>query len=182
MPAVRRRAGEDLIGELFEAMHDLHFMPDVVHGAEFVIDTLDSVVPAAGVLVHVFDINNRQFVVVRAKGPNIQGALLHRTPDSEAFITFVMRRPGSSIVQDVQQETRVLGPRWEALELEPRRVLCAPVRQGGRYLGLIELADPLGDEPFHQTEQNAVDYVCQQFAEFLANRPIVLDAEVVLRR
>ena len=56
------------------------------------------------------------------------------------------------------------------------------MRQGGRYLGLLEVVNPLGDAPFHQTEQNAIDYVCEQFAEFLANRPIVLEADVILRR
>jgi hypothetical protein len=47
---------------------------------------------------------------------------------------------------------------------------------------LVEVANPLGDAPFHQTEQNAIDYVCEQFAQFLVNRPIVLDADVILRR
>jgi hypothetical protein len=182
LAAVRRRAGEDLIGELFETMHDLHFMSGVADGAEFVLAAVDSVVPCEGVLVHVFDINARQFVVVRAKGPGTMQAVLHRTPDSEPFIDAVMRRPGSVAIHDVQKDTRVLGPRWDALGVQPTRALCGPVRQGGRYLGLLEVVNPLGDAPFHQTEQNAIDYVCQQFAEFLANRPIVLDADVILRR
>jgi hypothetical protein len=182
LAAVRRRAGEDLIGELFETMHDLHFMSGVADGAEFVLATVDSVVPCEGVLIHVFDINARQFVVVRAKGPGTMQAVLHRTPDSEPFINSVMRRPGSVAIHDVQKDARVLGPRWDTLGVQPARALCGPVRQGGRYLGLLEAVNPLGDAPFHQTEQNAIDYVCQQFAEFLANRPIVLDADVILRR
>jgi hypothetical protein len=182
MAAVRRRAGEDLIGELFETMHDLHFMSGVADGAEFVLAAVDSVVPCEGVLIHVFDINARQFVVVRAKGPGTMQVVLHRTPDSEPFINAVMRRPGSVAIHDVQKDARVLGPRWDALGIKPALALCGPVRQGGRYLGLIEVVNPLGDAPFHQTEQNAIDYVCQQFAEFLTNRPIVLDADVILRR
>jgi GAF domain-containing protein len=179
---VRRRAGEDLIGELFETMHDLNFMSGVADGAEFALAAIDSVVPCDGVLIHVFDINARQFVVVRAKGPGAMQVLLHRTPDSEPFIHGIMRRPGSVAIHDVQKDGRVLGARWDALGIVPTRVLCGPVRQGGRYLGLLEVCNPLGDAPFHQTEQNALDYVCAQFAEFLANRPIVLDADVILRR
>lgn len=182
LAAVRRRAGEDLIGELFESMHDLHFMSGVADGAEFVLAAVDSVVPCDGVLIHVFDINSRQFVVVRAKGPGTMQVVLHRTPDSEPFINSIMRRPGSVAIHDVQKDGRVLGPRWDALGVTPTRALCGPVRQGGRYLGLLEVVNPLGDAPFHQTEQNALDYVCEQFAEFLANRPIVLDADVILRR
>jgi hypothetical protein len=182
LPAVRRRAGEDLIGELFETMHDLHFMRGVADGAEFMLAAVESIVPCDGVLVHVFDINTRQFVVVRAKGPGAMQVLLHRTPDSEPFFSAVMRRPGSVAFHDVQKDPRVLGPRWEALGIKPERALCGPVRQGGRYLGMLEVANPLGGAPFHQTEQNALDYVCEQFAEFLVNRPIVLDADVILRR
>ena len=182
MPAVRRRAGEDLIGELFETMHDLHFMRGVTDGAEFVLAAVESIVPCDGVLIHVFDINTRQFVVVRAKGPGTMQALMHRTPDSEPFIHGVMRRPGSVAIHDVASDGRVLGPRWDALGVKPTRALCGPVRQGGRYLGLLELVNPLGEAPFHQTEQNAIDYVCEQFAEFLVNRPIVLDPDVILRR
>jgi hypothetical protein len=182
LPAVRRRAGEDLIGELFETMHDLSFMHGVADGAEFVLGAVESIVPCDGVLIHVFDINTRQFVVVRAKGPGTMQAVLHRTPDSDEFVANIMRRPGSVAIHDTAKDSRVLGPRWEALGVKPLRALCGPVRQGGRYLGLIELANPLGDAPFHQTEQNAIDYVCEQFAQFLINRPIVLDADVVLRR
>jgi GAF domain-containing protein len=58
--------------------------------------------------------------------------------------------------------------------------LSGPVRQGGRYLGLIELANPSGGDPYHESEANALDYICEQFAEFLVNRPIVLDADVIL--
>jgi hypothetical protein len=182
LPAVRRRAGEDLIGELFETMHDLHFMQGVADGAEFMLAAVESIVPCDGVLIHVFDINTRQFVVVRAKGPGAMQVLLHRTPDTEPFVNAVMRRPGSVAIADVAADPRVLGPRWDALGVTPQRALCGPVRQGGRYLGLLEVVNPLGDAPFHQTEQNAIDYVCEQFAEFLANRPIVLEADVILRR
>jgi hypothetical protein len=180
--ALRRRAGEDLIGELFETMHDLHFMSAVPDGAEFVLAAVESIVPCEGVLVHVFDINTRQFVVVRAKGPGTMQAIMHRTPDADEFFGNVMRRPGSVAIHDTAKDDRVLGARWDALGVKPTRALCGPVRQGGRYLGLIEVANPLGEAPFHQTEQNAIDYVCEQFAEFLANRPIVLDADVIMRR
>jgi hypothetical protein len=182
LAAVRRRAGEDLIGELFETMHDLHFMRGVADGAEFMLAAVESIVPCDGVLIHVFDINTRQFVVVRAKGPGTMQVLLQRTPDSDPFISAVMRRPGSIAIHDVAHDPRVLGPRWDALGVKPQRALCGPVRQGGRYLGLLEVVNPLGDAPFHQTEQNAIDYACEQFAEFLANRPIVLEADVILKR
>ncbi len=182
MAAVRRRAGEDLIGELFETMHDLHFLQGVADGAEFMLAAVDSIVPCDGVLIHVFDINTRQFVVVRAKGPGAMRVLLQRTPDSDPFFNAVMRRPGSVAIHDVASDPPSARPALGSAGGEAAARAVRPVRQGGRYLGLLEVVNPLGDAPFHQTEQNAIDYVCEQFAEFLANRPIVLDADVILRR
>ena len=72
--------------------------------------------------------------------------------------------------------------RWPALGVAPRAALCGAVQQAGRYLGLIELVNPLDDTPFHASELNALDYICQQFAEFLSKKPIVLTADVVLSR
>jgi hypothetical protein len=180
--AGRRRAGEDLISELFEVMHDLHFMRDVAAGSEFVLSVLNEVLPCEGVLIHVFDINTNHFVVVRAKGPNAKGVLLQRMPDQDPLAQSVMRSAQAVSVKDAANDARFNGPRWQAVGVAPRVALCGAVRQGGRYLGLIELVNPAGDAPFHLSELNALDYICEQFAEFLSNRPIILAADVVLAR
>lgn len=182
LAVARRRAGEDLISELFEIMHDLHFMRDVAAGAEFVLAVLDEVLPCEGALVHVFDIDTSHFVIVRAKGPHAANILLQRMPDQDPMVRSVMRASRATHVKDVSNTPKFLGPRWPALGVQPRSALCGPVKQGGRYLGLIELVNPLGDTPFHQSELNALDYICQQFAEFLSNKPIVLTADVVLAK
>jgi hypothetical protein len=178
----RRRAGEDLIGELFEVMHDLHFMRDVAAGAEFVLSVLNEVLPCEGVLIHVFDINTNHFVVVRAKGPNAKGVLLQRMRDQDPLALSVMRSAQAVSVTDAANDPRFEGPRWEAVGIVPKLALGGAVRQGGRYLGMIELVNPAGDVPFHSTEVNALDYICEQFAEFLSNRPIIVAADVILAR
>jgi GAF domain len=180
--AGRRRAGEDLISELFELMHELHFMRDVAAGAEFVLSVLDEVLPCEGVLIHVFDINTNHFVVVRAKGPNAKSALLQRMPDQDPLALSVMRSPQAISIQETAGDPRFAGKRWETVGVTPKMALCGPVRQGGRYLGLIELVNPAGGAPFHSSELNALDYVCEQFAEFLSKKPIILAADVVLAR
>ncbi|HEY4157703.1 MAG TPA: hypothetical protein VGM29_06380 [Polyangiaceae bacterium] len=181
--AARRRApGEDLIGDLFETMHELHFMRDIAVGADFVLTVLNEVLPCEGVLLHVFDINSRNFVVVRAKGAHPRDVLLSRLSDQDALCMVVMRALSAVSLANVSQDARFAAPRWQTVGVAPRVALCGAVRQGGRYLGMIELVNPLGDLPFHEGEINALDYICEQFAEFLVNRPIVLDADVVLGR
>jgi hypothetical protein len=178
----RRRLGEDLISQLFESMHELHFMRDIVSGAEFVLGVLNDTLPCELTLIHVFDINTGQFVLVRANGPGSDKLVLFRTPDQDPLFSQAMRRLHAVRVDDAAADERFTGGRWGVIALEPRQALCGGVKQGGRYLGAIELINPGGGETFYESEANALDYICEQFAEFLTNRPIVLDAEVVLSK
>jgi hypothetical protein len=174
--ARRRAPGEDLIGDLFERMHELAFMPDIVSGADFVVRVLGDLIPCEATLVHVFDLNRREFVVVRARGPHAANALMFRTPDTDPLVIEVMRRPSMAANGKAPTHSGAFGP----LGVEPRQVMVRGARQGGRYLGLIELGNPQGGSPFHEGEVNALEYVCEQFAEFVASRPVVLDEDVVL--
>jgi GAF domain-containing protein len=177
---VRRRTGEDLIGDLFETMHELHFMPDMVSGAEFVQNVLSQTLPCDGMLIHVFDINKREFIVIRASGPNARDALLHITSDPDPRFSQFMRSPGVFKLDTALDDERFSGGRWQKVGVPVETVLVGGVKQGGRYLGVIELANPMGGEPFSDGEVNALDYICGQFADFLVNRPIITDRDVVI--
>jgi hypothetical protein len=172
----RRAAGEDLIGELFERMHELSFQVDLVSGADFVVRVLAELIPCEGTVVHAFDLAKHEFVVIRARGPRQRDALLHRTSDVDPVVHAIMRT--RSLATNGSSPTR--SGAFEKLGVEPRAVLAGAARQGGRYLGIIELANPQGGTPFHEGEANALEYVCEQFAEFVSQRPVVLDPDVVL--
>jgi hypothetical protein len=174
--ARRRAPTEDLIGDLFERMHELSFMIDLVSGADFVVHVLSELIPCEGIVVHAFDLAKQEFVVVRARGPKGRDALLFRTPDDDPIIHAIMKK--RSVASNGSASVR--SGAFALLGVEPRFALCGAARQGGRYLGLLELANPLGDTPFHEGEVNAFEYVCEQFAEFVAQRPVVLDPDVVL--
>lgn len=176
----RRDAEEDLIGELFERLHELHFMPDLVSGATFVLSTLRDLLPCEGTIIHVFDIDRSEFAVVRAYGPNAAETLLFRTPGTDPLMSEVMRHNGALVIADATSDPRFANGAMARLGVTVRSVLCGAARQGGRYLGMIELANPAGGTPFHDNEQSALEYLCAQFAELIANRPLVLDPEIVL--
>ncbi|HET9958688.1 MAG TPA: hypothetical protein VFQ61_29545 [Polyangiaceae bacterium] len=177
----RRRAGEDLISELFEVMHELHFAHDLMTGTDFLLGTLLDLIPCEVTMLEVFDINTRQFVVVRGQGGGASSTVLQRTSDTDPLVGEIMRR-GASRVFRATNDARFHTGRFGKLTAHLEQVLCGPVRQGGRYLGLIELGNPLGGAPFHEGEVNALDYICQQYAEFVASRPVVLDSDVILGR
>lgn len=168
----------DLIGDLFERLHELHFQADMLEGADFVLGVIADVFPCAGVLLHVFDIDQREFVIVRAVGPNASSLLMHKTVGGDPFFHALMKRHRSLALNPVPEPQDKLRERWEELGLEPSSVLCGPVVNGGRHLGVIELANPEG-EPFNAKKAKALDYVCGQFAEFLAQRPIVIEGDEI---
>ncbi len=176
----RRRAGQDLIGELFETMHELHFLPELVSGCEFVLAVVQFTVPSAAVMLHVFDLDARQFVIVRASGPGAGQLLLHRTPSTDALLSAVMRQGSARRIDDTRGDARYTGGRWSLLGILPEAVLCVPVLKAGRHLGAVELVNPEGGGGFHQNEAHGLDYIAEQFAEFLVTRPIVLDPDLVL--
>lgn len=177
---IRRRAAEELIGELFELMHDLHFIPDMMSGVDFVLGILTRTLPSEIVLIHVFDINTRQFVVVRALAPSPDAVVLHRTPDQDPLLKRVMRGTRSRANANAASDDTYRGGRWNLIGTVPESAILGPVQLAGRYLGAIELANPLGGGPYTEHEAHALDYICEQLAEFLAARPIIVDADVVL--
>jgi GAF domain-containing protein len=163
-------------------MHQLLFMPDMVAGAEYVLGVMLKIMPCEGILIHVFDINTRQFVVVRASGPNSRAVLLHRTPDTFRLFRDVFRRSSALAIADASADANFKGGRWEGLGVTVKSALCGAVKQGGRYLGVIELANAAGGAPFQVTDVNALDYICGQFADFVASKPLVIDDDAVLPR
>jgi len=168
-------AGEELIGALFERMHELMYLPDIAAGADYLITILEEHIPCDGVLIHVFDIAASEFVLVRALGPNEAEVALIRSSGTDSHLAEAARR-GTTIALSAAEamSSPVL---WEALGLDVTSALCSPAHQNQRYLGAIELGREAASGPFSEAEMHALEYVCEQFADFVANRPLELDAE-----
>src|SRR5262249_12889844 len=63
-----RVKGDELITLLFEAMHDLHFLRDAIEGGDFCLSLALETIPSAAGLVHLYDIDKREFVVACING------------------------------------------------------------------------------------------------------------------
>ncbi len=178
-----RKSGDDLITDLFEACSDLGFVNDALEGADFVIDLVFDSIPSRAVLVSFFDINAREFVVVRQAigGDALGSAVLSRTSERTSLVARSMRAARAQVVSAGAADAVEGDGRFQALGLAPESLVCAPVLAGGRYLGLIEVADPLDGRPFTDSDGHALTYIGEQFAEFLAQREVLLDPERVRR-
>ncbi len=180
--ARNRISGEELIADLFEAMHELDFCADSMAAAAFTLDlAMEKLGSDAGV-VHLYDIDQREFVVVHAAGPGASVLRGLRTADGDPLAADAMRTRGAIIVSDPAGDARASGQRWAAL----RNAMGAPVAsiavaraaQAGRFLGLLELANLAGTGAFAAGDEHALSYIAERFAEFVAAHGVMLDDEV----
>lgn len=170
-----RRAQEELITELFDVMHELDYARDLPSGVRFVLDVVAKVLPGRVSAVHVFDIDARRFVLVGGRGLP-RGVLGATLPESDPFFhALLLRKRARRVEGDALGSNELRG---HFAPSPPKRLMASPMLHRGRDLGVIEVGDPEGPEPYSDHEAAALDYIASRLAEFLARRPIVLDAEL----
>ncbi len=174
-PGVRSR-GEDLIADLFEAMHELHFQRDAVEGGEFCLSLAMGKLPSRAGLVHLYDIDRREFLITSTRGEGTGALLLRRHAESDPLLLAAMNKRRAVVVADASHAPAANVDRYATLG-GVRSLVIAPVMEHGRFLGALELIDPLDGQPFTDVEGNAVTYIAQQFAEFLSSHGVVTDPE-----
>ncbi|HEY8090740.1 MAG TPA: GAF domain-containing protein [Polyangiaceae bacterium] len=179
-PRTRVR-GEDLIADLFEAMHDLHFVRDAIEGGEFCLALAMEKLPSQAGIVHLYDIDRREFLVTSTRGAATGKLLMRRHPEGDALLSAAMRRRRALVIPDAAQSEAAGLDRYAALG-GARSLMIAPVMQSGRFLGAIELMNPLDGQPFTDSEGNALSYIAEQFAEFISTHGIVTDPERISSR
>ncbi len=179
VPDGLRLSGDDLLTDLFEAIGDLHFITDPLEGADFVLSVALERLPSEAGIVSFFDIDKRQFVIVRQTGGD-NSVLLKCVSEKATLIRRAMRSSRAVVVGDLRADSDLIDSRWETLGSSPKSLICAPVQNHGRYLGLIELVNPHDGKPYTASDGHALSYIGEQFAEFMANRTIDLDPEHVL--
>jgi hypothetical protein len=173
----KRLSGDDLLSDLFEAMHDVHFQPGVLEGAHFVLWLAVEKIPCKVAICHLFDINRREFVITHVLGDCRKDLLLRRASEKESLIHQVTRRRRAVVLQGGDE--RLSGERWKWLGQPVVSAVVAPVVLGGRFLGLLELVNPVDQEPFSEGDGYALAYIGEQFAEFLGQRGLMLDPEAI---
>lgn len=180
----RRVAGDDLVADLFDVMHDLHFLRDALEGGDFCLAVAMEKLPAEAAWIHLYDIDRREFVITSARGGHSAELMLRRHSEREKLLADAMRARQPIVIADATDaaaEGAAGAERFEKIG-GARSVIVAPVMQAGRFLGAIELVNPLDGHPFTPTDGNAVAYIADQFAEFVASRGVVTDEERIAAR
>ncbi len=176
-----RMRSEDLIADLFEAMHDLHFVRDAVEGGDFCLALAMEKLPSQFGIVHLYDIDKREFLVTSVRGAGTSKLLMRRHPENDAVLLAAMRHRNALVIPDAGQSEASALERYAAIG-GARSLIVAPVLQHGRFLGAIEILNPLDGQPYTEPEGNALSYIAEQFAEYISSHGIVTDPERISAR
>ncbi len=177
----RRASGDELIANLFEAMHELNFARDVVEGGDYVLALALDMIPSRAGIVHLYDIDRREYVIACVAGIGVDPLLNRRHAENEPVLSAAMRKRRAIVLPDARTDEAVQAADRFATLGGALSVIISPVMKGGRFLGVLELVNPLDGIPFTDEEGNAVDYLAEQFGEFVATIGMQLDPARITR-
>ncbi len=181
-----RISGDELIADLFEAMHELDFCADSRDAAAFTLKLAMAKLGSDVGVVHLYDIDRREFVVVHAAGPGASVLRGLRTSDTDPLAAEAMRTRGAILVSAPAGDPRTSGQRWAAMRnaagTSIASIAVSRAAQAGRFLGLVELcnldvADPQTPGTFAAGDEHALTYMAERFGEFVAAHGVMLDDE-----
>jgi len=171
---------EDLIPMLFDHIHDLELLTDALEGAQFVLGVLNATMPSRAGLVHLYDVQRRSFVVVAATGEAKDSMILARQ-DSRDPVLRALMPDGRPFAWRNLRDVPVRGIARFADLSHIDSVIAAPVSIGPRWMGVIELVDPLEGDGFGSAEENGLAYVADRFAAYLSTRGVIVDVATIAR-
>src|SRR5262249_28624573 len=127
-----------------------------------------------------FDASCREFIVAVARGEHHEDMLLKRHKMSDPLLRVAKAHGGPFHWNDLSRAPlRSIG-RYVALG-SVSRVLVCPVIVGARWLGAIELVDPLDGAPFDAVAETAVAYVARHLEEFLTSHSVIVEVAAIVR-
>jgi hypothetical protein len=176
-PRATSSAQGDLIGAIFDSVHDVHFAPTLLDGADLLCDIAFRNVPCTGAFIFLHDINTAGWIVAAGAGEGAARRFGDRLPGADPLLARIGQRGVSLRVSgDACAHALNAGPR-------PAHALLATAAVGGRLYGVIELVSAPGGEAFTDEQEHAIAYLAEQFATFAASRGILVrEHEIVARR
>jgi GAF domain-containing protein len=162
-------------------MHELQFTRDVIEGGDYVLSLALEMIPSKAGLLHLYDIDRREYVVACVAGPGADALLNRRFAESEQLFASAMRKRRALVFSDARSEESTASAERFVVLGGAVSVIVSPILKGGRFLGVLELMNPLDGVPFTEDEGNAIDYLSEQFGEFVASRGTQLDPDRIAR-
>jgi hypothetical protein len=177
---VKRLRGDELVSEVFDEAHVLPFLTDALEVGRCILSVLQRLLPCEASMVHFFDVERQEFIVACAEGEGGEDMLLKRHPPTDPLLRVVMPTGKAFAWNDLSSAPASSLGRFASLR-QVKRALVSPIKLDGRYIGAIELVNPLDDEDFGFFDESAVDYLAGQCAEFVSSHGVIVDVAIIAR-
>jgi GAF domain-containing protein len=153
----------------------------VIEGGDYVLSLALEMIPSKVGLLHLYDIDRREYVVACVSGPGAEALLNRRFAESEHLFAAAMRKRRALVFADARSEESTASAERFVILGGALSVIVSPILKGGRFIGVIEVMNPIDGIPFTEEEGNAIDYLSEQFGEFVAARGTQLDPDRITR-
>jgi len=158
----RRLRGQDLLGELFDALMDLSHMESADAGCKQVVQILQEHLQCDLAAVSLYDIDRDEFVVNAAFGAD--GVVGRRERVKAGVASTVVKRKGSVALASCGPDDVVHD------DMREGGGVFAPAMFRDRLFGLLRLHRVPGAAAFETDEIDALSYVSGQLGEFLSTQ------------
>lgn len=107
-----------------------------------------------------------EFVIVHGSARSLIGK---RLKSGEGIAGWVAKHAKTCVVRDVRTDPRFSERMDDASGFRTQSIAAAPLLGNGRVLGVLEVLNQPGDEPFDATDQALLSLFCRFAGEALAN-------------
>jgi adenylate cyclase len=148
-----------LLGEIVQQTLDLLSAPD---GSLLLVDP---------------ETSELEFVIVHGSARELIG---RRLKADEGIAGWVATKGRPCIVRDVRTDPRFSQRMDQAINFRTQSIAAAPLTGNSKVLGVIEVLNQPGDEPFNELDQALLTLFCRFAGEALANIEASTSAEDLL--
>ncbi|MBI5534820.1 MAG: hypothetical protein HY898_18990 [Deltaproteobacteria bacterium] len=160
----------------FASVSEMFSQTDLMKGVEVALRLAMQAVDGGAGMLHLLDASRHEFVLACAAGMNNSVKVGHRTAEDESTAAEVVEKKFMSTTIETGAERWYLGKRWWSLSPAPQQVLGASIEHKGKVIGLLEIALTTPGASHDEAGRDAIVYLAQRVAEYVAARPRDLEA------
>jgi hypothetical protein len=122
---------------------------------------------AASVLL--LDYEKKNFRFYSAEGPTKPVLLTASFPADQGLAGAVLQKQQAEVINDVQNDPRFYGKFDADSGFQTRNMIVIPLTAGGENIGVLEILNKAGDEPFYQEELLMLHSIAEEIAFAIRN-------------
>jgi GAF domain-containing protein len=169
------RADVDTFRQFVSSLGSLFDHVDQFSGSNDVFPLLKDLLIQAMQLVNapdgslvLLDEDSQELVFVIVEGKLADKLTNHRIPANEGIAGWVMQHRKATLVRDVHRDPRFSNRVDQSFTFTTLSIAAAPLVGGGKILGVIEVLNQPGSDPFSESDVALLKLLCRAAGEALA--------------